>query len=234
MEVKKSPEADLERRRPLWLLVGYAVALSLVFIALEWRSPEEKFDADGTLSDLLFEEELDIPLPETLFEPPPPPPPAVETPAPPEQLDVVDNETPLEKETPLPPSSEITEGTPLPELIPEEARPIRAAEDQPYLLVDELPEFSDGGLPGLMRYLTQHVRYPAFAQRNRIQGRVLCQFIVNADGSIADVQVLTGVHPTLDREATRVLSTMPPWKPGKLKGKPVRVRFTLPVEFRLQ
>ena len=67
MEVKKSPEADLERRRPLWLLVGYAVALSLVFIALEWRSPEEKFDADGTLSDLLFEEELDIPLPETLF-----------------------------------------------------------------------------------------------------------------------------------------------------------------------
>lgn len=229
MEVKKAPEADLERRRPWWLLAGYVVALSLVFIALEWRTPVEEFDADGTLSDLLFEEELDIPLPESLFEPPPPPP--VEAPAPPEQLEMVDNETPVEEETPPPPSSEVTESTPLPESLPKISRP---AGEEPYLLVDELPEFPDGGLSGLMRYLTRHVRYPVLAQRKRIQGRVLCQFIVNADGSIADVQVLTGVHPTLDREAKRVLSAMPPWKPGKLKGKPVRVRFTLPVEFRLQ
>lgn len=229
MEVKKAPEADLERRRPWWLLAGYVVALSLVFIALEWRTPVEEFDADGTLSDLLFEEELDIPLPETLFEPPPPPP--VEAPAPPEQLEMVDNETPVEEETPPPPSSEVTESTPLPKSLPKISRP---AEEEPYLLVDELPEFPDGGLSGLMRYLTRHVRYPVLAQRKHIQGRVLCQFIVNADGSIADVQVLTGVHPTLDREAKRVLSAMPPWKPGKLKGKPVRVRFTLPVEFRLQ
>ena len=230
MEVKKSSEADLERKRPLWLLTGYVVALSIVFIALEWRTPVEEFDADGTLSDLPFEEELDIPLPESLFEPPPPPPPA-ETPTPPEQLDVVDNETPVEEEMPPPPSSEIARSTPLPESLPTVSRP---TEEEPYLLTDELPEFADGGLSGLMRYLTQHIRYPVLAQRNRIQGRVLCQFIVNADGSIADVQVLTGVHPTLDREATRVLSAMPPWKPGKLKGKPVRVRCTLPVEFRLR
>ena len=233
MEVKKSPEADLERKRPLWLLTGYVVALSIVFIALEWRTPVEEFDAEGVLSDLVFEEELDIPLPETLFEPPPPPAP-VEAPAPPEQLDVVDNEALLEEEAPPPLSSEATDGSDLPATLSMEPHPARPAEDEPYLMVDELPEFPDGGLPGLMRYLTRHIRYPMLAQRNRIQGRVLCQFIVNADGSIADVQVMTGVHPALDREAVRVLSAMPPWKPGKLKGKPVRVRFTLPVEFRLQ
>ena len=107
-------------------------------------------------------------------------------------------------------------------------------EEEAFLVVDELPEFPQGGINGLMRYLTQHIRYPLIAQKNRIQGRVLCQFIVNADGSIADVQVLSGVHPALNTEAQRVLRVMPRWKPGKREGKPVRVRYTLPVEFRLQ
>ena len=112
--------------------------------------------------------------------------------------------------------------------------PITSMSELKFEVVDELPEFPQGGINGLMRYLTQHIRYPLIAQKNRIQGRVLCQFIVNADGSIADVQVLSGVHPALNTEAQRVLRAMPRWKPGKREGKPVRVRYTLPVEFRLQ
>lgn len=231
MENKKSPEADLEKYRSTWLLVGYVVALSALFVALEWTVPEPAPDPQTNLHDFLFEEELAIQLPEALPEPPPPQAPA-KVPETPQTLTVVDNTAEVEETSP-PLLSAMTGEAPLPESITPATRPANAQEE-PFLLVDELPEFADGGLAGLMRYLTRHIRYPLIAQQQHLQGRVMCQFIVNADGSIADVRVMSGVHPALDNEATRVLGSMPPWKPGKLKGKPVRVRFTLPVEFRLR
>lgn len=232
MENKKSPEADLERHRSTWLLAGYTVALSVLFVALEWSVPEPETDTMTALRDLLFEEELDIQLPEQMFEAPPQVPTA-KTPAPPPTLTLVDNDVRVE-ETPPPLASETTEQLPTPDV---PTRPAHNAPTKPaeaFLVVDELPEFPYGGLSGLMRYLTQHIRYPLMAQKNRIQGRVLCQFIVNADGSIADVEVMEGIHPSLDQEARRVLAAMPRWKPGKLRGKSIPVRFTLPVEFRLR
>lgn len=233
MEVKKSPEADLEKYRATWLMIGYVVALSIVFIALEWTSQDVEADTDWALTDLVFEEELDIPLTEYPVEAPPSPPPPLDPPlAKPEQLTLVDEDLQIEKApTPL---SEMVDSpvTTAPQPVKQE-KP-QPTEEEAFLVVDELPEFPQGGINGLMRYLTQHIRYPLIAQKNRIQGRVLCQFIVNADGSIADVQVLSGVHPALNTEAQRVLRAMPRWKPGKREGKPVRVRYTLPVEFRLQ
>lgn len=233
MEVKKSPEADLEKYRATWLMIGYVVALSIVFIALEWTSQDVEADTDWALTDLVFEEELDIPLTEYPVEAPPSPPPPLDPPlAKPEQLTLVDEDLQIEEApTPL---SEMVDSP-----VTTAPQPVKQEKPQPteegaFLVVDELPEFPQGGINGLMRYLTQHIRYPLIAQKNRIQGRVLCQFIVNADGSIADVQVLSGVHPALNTEAQRVLRAMPRWKPGKREGKPVRVRYTLPVEFRLQ
>ncbi|HRR62720.1 MAG TPA: energy transducer TonB, partial [Paludibacteraceae bacterium] len=82
--------------------------------------------------------------------------------------------------------------------------------------------------------LSENIRYPVIAQENGIQGRVICQFVVNTDGSIVDIQVVRGVHPSLDEEAVRVIKSMPKWVPGKQRGKPVRVRFTLPINFKLQ
>lgn len=234
MESKKSPEADLERHHSTRLLVGYVVALSILFVALEWSVPEKSENTATAFGDLLFEEQLDIPLPEAWPEPPPPPPAdKPEAPAPAETITLVDDDAQLE-ETPPPLSLEATDEAALPEVLPTPAPPATDTGERVFLRVDELPEFPDGGVKGLMRYLTRHIQYPLFAQRNRIQGRVLCQFIVNADGSIADVEVMTGVHPVLDHEAARVLRGMPRWKPGKLKGQPVRVRYTLPVEFRLR
>ena len=85
-----------------------------------------------------------------------------------------------------------------------------------------------------MSYIAKSIKYPVVAQENGIQGRVTCTFVVNKDGTIVDAQVVRGIDPALDKEALRVINSMPKWKPGKQRGKPVRVKFTLPVTFRLQ
>ena len=105
-------------------------------------------------------------------------------------------------------------------------------ENEIYYVVEHMPEF-DGGISGLMQYLNEAIKYPAIAAENGKQGRVVVQFVVNRDGSISDVKVITSVDPYLDREAIRVISSMPKWKPGINHGIPVRVRYTVPVNFRL-
>ncbi len=85
-----------------------------------------------------------------------------------------------------------------------------------------------------MQYLSKNIKYPTIAQENGVQGRVIVQFVVNKDGSIVDPVVARSVDPYLDKEAIRVVSSMPKWKPGMQRGKPVRVRYTLPVAFKLQ
>lgn len=101
-----------------------------------------------------------------------------------------------------------------------------------YDVVEQMPSFP-GGISGLRTYLNQNIRYPAEAQENCVQGRVVVSFVVEKDGHISDVTVLRSVEPSLDKEAVRVVKNMPRWTPGKQGGEPVRVRFTVPVSFRL-
>ena len=101
-----------------------------------------------------------------------------------------------------------------------------------YDVVEQMPSFP-GGISGLMTYLNQNTRYPAVAQENCVQGRVVVSFVVGKDGHISDVTVLRSVDPSLDKEAVRVIRNMPRWTPGKQGGEPVKVRFTVPVSFRL-
>lgn len=103
-----------------------------------------------------------------------------------------------------------------------------------YEVVDEMPVFADNGIEGMMKYLAENIKYPTPARLKGTQGRVTVQFVVDKDGSISDIHVLRGIDPYLDGEAIRVVSTMPRWKPGKHKGEPVKVRYTMPVTFRLQ
>ena len=101
-----------------------------------------------------------------------------------------------------------------------------------FQVVETQPEFP-GGMAELMKYLQKNIRYPKICKEQRVQGRVIVQFVVNADSTITDVNVVKPVNPYLDQEALRVVKAMPKWNPGKQRGKPVRVRFTLPVTFRL-
>lgn len=111
--------------------------------------------------------------------------------------------------------------------------PAESADNTVYDVAEQMPNFP-GGDSQLMTYLSQNIRYPVLAAENGIQGRVVCSFIVERDGSLTDVKVSRSVDPSLDREALRVIKSMPRWMPGKNNGSTVRVKYTLPVTFRLQ
>lgn len=230
MEIKKTPKADLENKKSTWLLVGYVIILSIMFVAFEWTKRDVKIDMSGALADLVIEEEIEIPIteqPEEVTPPPPPPAPVLE-----EELTIVENDAEVE-ETTIASTEELGQQVEIKYVAPEveEEEP---DEQQIFEIVEEAPEFPNGGMAGLMKYFSDNIHYPTIAQENGTQGRVTVQFVVNADGSIVDAKVLRGVDPYLDKEALRVVSAMPKWKPGKQRGKAVRCRFTVPVLFRLQ
>ena len=228
MEVKKSPKADLEGKRSTWLLIGYVFILAVTFIAFEWSERDKKVATDTGIAQVDFEEEI---IPITEQEEPKQAPPPPEAPKVEEVLKIVENDANVQEST-----IQATDDTK--QAIEVKYTPVEVVEEEPeeeqiFQVVEEQPEFP-GGQIELMKFLQKNIKYPTISHENGVQGRVIVQFVVNRDGSIVDTQVMRGVDPYLDKEALRVVSTMPKWKPGKQRGKPVRTRFTLPVQFRLQ
>ncbi|MDO3391403.1 energy transducer TonB [Bacteroides sp. ET489] len=229
MEIKKTPKADLENKKSTWLLVGYVIVLAFMFVAFEWTKRDVKIDTSQAVTDVVFEEEIEIPIteqPEVVAPPPPEAPSIAET------LTIVEDDADVE-ETTIASSEETGQAVEIKYV------PVAVEEEEPeeqtiFEVVEQMPEFPDGGMAGLMQYLSKNIKYPTIAQENGTQGRVTVQFVVNKDGSIVDAKVLRGVDPYLDKEALRVIGTMPKWKPGMQRGKPVRVKYTVPVMFRLQ
>lgn len=229
MEIKKTPKADLENKKSTWLLVGYVIVLAFMFVAFEWTKRDVKIDTSQAVTDVVFEEEIEIPIteqPEVVAPPPPEAPSIAET------LTIVEDDADVE-ETTIASSEETGQAVEIKYV------PVAVEEEEPeeqtiFEIVEQMPEFPDGGMAGLMQYLSKNIKYPTIAQENGTQGRVTVQFVVNKDGSIVDAKVLRGVDPYLDKEALRVIGTMPKWKPGMQRGKPVRVKYTVPVMFRLQ
>jgi len=227
MDLKKSPNASLEDKKFLYLIMGLVMVLSLFYIGLEWTKSEVTVYED-VAGAALAEEEIEIiqTAPEL---PPPPPPPAPEIV---EILNVVENDVQV-AEVEINTEDDKDKGV---EVVgPVSTGPAIVEEDDNvvFQVVETMPSFP-GGDAALMKYLGDNVKYPVIAQENGIQGRVICQFVVNRDGSIVDVEVVRSVDPSLDKEAIRVIKSMPNWAPGKQRGKAVRVKYTLPVNFRLQ
>lgn len=228
MEIKKTPKADLESKKSTWMLIGYVIVLAFMFIAFEWTKRDIKIDTSQALSDLVFEEEM-VPITEQEEKVIPPPPeivPIAET------LEIVEDDADVE-ETVIA-SSEETGAAVEVKYVPVAVEEEEPEEQTIFEVVEQMPEFPNGGMAGLMQFLSKNIKYPTIAQENGTQGRVTVQFVVNRDGSIVDAKVLRGVDPYLDKEALRVIGTMPKWKPGMQRGKPVRVKYTVPVMFRLQ
>ncbi|NDW13176.1 M56 family peptidase [Bacteroides sp. 214] len=134
----------------------------------------------------------------------------------------------------LPESSEITQDAVETAQLPQDQEPQKKTndEEEAFEIAEVTPEYP-GGLPALMSFLSQNVQYPAKAAEKKIEGTVTVKFIVNKDGSISDAIILRGVEPSLDAEALRVINSMPKWKPGKQRGKEVRVKYTIPIRFRI-
>ena len=230
MEIKKSRKADLEGGKGLSILMGIVVGLAVLFVGFEWGTQEKTIQKDEGIADIIAEEEIDITWQEET-PPPPPPPPPVEQVA--EVLNVVEDDVEVENTDLL--SSEDNQAeaqtqTYVPPVVKVEEE--EESSQQIFMVVEEMPEFP-GGQAALMSFIAKSIKYPVVAQENGIQGRVTCSFVVNKDGSIVDAEVIRGIDPSLDKEALRVINTMPKWKPGKQRGKPVRVKFTVPINFRL-
>lgn len=230
MEVKKSPKADLEGGKTLSVLMGLVIALAVMFVGFEWGTYDiQVITASDGVADIIAEEEIEITRPENT-PPPPPPPPA---PAAVEVLNVVEDDVELEQQDILSSEdnqSEAQAQTYVPPAVVEEEE---ESAQQIFTVVEDMPQFP-GGDQELLKFIAKSIKYPVIAQENGIQGRVTCSFVVNRDGSVVDAEVLRGVDPSLDKEALRVIGTMPKWKPGMQRGKPVRVKYTVPITFRLQ
>lgn len=228
MLIKKSEKASLEKDKLVYALMGLVFVLSLCYVAMEWTQKEvTTYDEPEEIEAFQDEEMEDIQQTQQDTPPPPPPPAAQEV----EVLNVVEDNVETES------IEVISEDNP--EDVVEIAPPVEVKEEEEpedviFYVVESMPEFP-GGTQAMYKYIGENLKYPVIAQENGIQGRVVCQFTVNKDGSLVDIEVVRSAgDASLDKEAVRVIKSMPKWKPGKQRNQPVRVKFTLPVNFKLQ
>lgn len=224
MEVKKSQKADLEKKKGIFLQLGLVVVLALVYMAFEWTTGENLENTLGNLvQDEAFEEEIVNTFRENL--PPPPPPP----PAAPEVLEIHEDDEVIEEDLFIP-DTETDEDTKINIVVVEEEEEVEEVFN--FYVLEDQPEFP-GGNDAITSWIAKNTTYPEIAKDNGITGKVFVQFVIGKDGSVTNVQVMRAVDPYLDKEAVRVVQSMPKWKPGKQRGKPVKVSFQVPINFKL-
>jgi len=227
MEVKKSQKADLENKRGLFLEIGLALTLAIVFLAFEWRVDTSEATVLEAEQEIQAEEEI-IPITrQEPVKPPPPPPPAPKVA---DVLNIVDNDEEIEDELEIEDSEADMDEEVEIQVVEEEEE---EDEQQVFVIVEDMPEFPGGDLE-LQKWINRSVKYPVIAQENGITGRVYVGFVVNKVGQVENVKIMRGVDPSLDKEALRVINKMPKWKPGKQRGKAVKVSYTVPINFQLQ
>jgi protein TonB len=222
MENKKNPEVDINKKRNLFFFVGFVFALGMVLVAFEWKIFEQTKTQLGQL-DIQMEEEEMIPI--TQRKPPPPPPPPKQ-----QILEIVEDDEEIEEELEIE-STEIDENTEIEFVETPEEEVVE--EPEIFQVVEDPPQFP-GGEEELFKYLGKSIQYPPMAKDAGVSGVVYVTFVVNEDGSISDVEVLRGIGASCDKEAIRVVENMPKWKPGKQRGKSVKVQFNLPIRFTLR
>ncbi len=228
MEKKKSDKVDLEKSSGIFFEIGLIVALALILISFEWTSTGFKTNEYEVNQTEQAEQEI---IPITRQEKPKPKPP--EPPKVTEILQIVNNDVNLQDELKLQDlEADInTEVKPINYDVDEEED---AGQGHIFFIVEDMPSFQGKDVNSFRTWVSQHIKYPEIAAENGISGRVYIQFVVEPDGHVDNVKVLRGVDPALDTEAIRVVKSSPKWTPGKQRGKPVRVAYTIPIVFVLQ
>lgn len=231
MEVKKSEKASLENKRLLFTEIGFVVALIAIYFAFNWPSTEKEV---ATLEAEVANVEVEDMVPITQ-ETPPPPEAAPKIPILSDQIDVVDDNIKVDDNMFQNLEDDANSGVEIMDYI-ESAPEEETVEEEaiPFQLVEEKPSFNGGDANEFSKWVNSRLVYPEIAKENGVQGRVTLQFTVNADGSVSNVKVLRGVDSSLDKEAVRVVSSSPKWKPGKQRDRAVKVTYTFPVIFQLR
>ena len=227
MEIKKSPKADLESKKLTFTLIGLVVTLFVVWRVFEYKSyDKQSIDNLQKTVEVIEEEMVEITKQEQPKVQPPQPKPQVT------QIQVVEDDVEVEDEIDINAEVDQDEVIEEYEFTPPEIEEEEIVEAEIFKVVEEMPEFP-GGSAKLMEYIQKNIKYPMMARESDIQGRVFVNFVVEPDGSISNVAVLRGIGGGCDEEAVRVVNSMPKWKPGTQKGKPVRCQFVLPIKFEL-
>lgn len=220
MEPKKSPEANMENKKGMLMMIGLVAALAIVLVAFEWTV----FEGSGMdLGELNLDNEEEELMPVTQQEITPPPPKQPEA----TQIEIVDDDEEIEDEMDID-DTEIDEETVIEMVEIEE----KVDEPEIFTIVEKMPSFP-GGEKALFKYLGDNIKYPAMAKDAGIQGKVFVNFVVNETGKITNVKILRGIGGGCDEEAMRVVKSMPKWNAGKQRGKAVKVSFNLPIKFTL-
>jgi periplasmic protein TonB len=236
MELKKSPRADLENKRSLFLQVGFVVAVGFSLIAFEYDFGEKTEVQSFAAKNTVAEEEI-IPQTQQEQQQQQQQPQFVPQQIMSDVLKIVRNEVKVSDEVNL--SIEDTkEAAPisLPTItsttVAKQEEPIE--EEEIFFIAEDMPLFNGKDASESFReYVAKNLKYPEIAAENGIQGTVYIQFVVEPSGFISKIKVLRGVDPSLDKEAVRIIQGSPQWTPGKQRGKPVRVSFTFPITFKL-
>ncbi len=229
MEVKKTPKADLENKRMLFLEIGLVIVLGGALLAFNWTSKGSKELASMGVQEAAAEQEI-IPITrQEEIKTPPPAPPQVKVS---DVLNIVKNDVKVNDDLDFNTEDDPSQAVKITNYNDDEEQAV--PEEQVFFIVEDMPSFQGKGQDGFRNYIAQNLHYPEIAQENGIQGKVFVSFVVEADGRVTNVKVVRGVDPALDKEAVRVVSSSPKWSPGKQRGKPVRVSFTFPIIFQLQ
>ena len=234
MQLKKNPKADLTKNSSLYFAIGLASVLLFSWVAIEWKTYEKSaFDYEALNVD--DEDDEEVPITEQIKTPPPPPPP----PPAPEIIEIVEDEEDVE-ETVI--ESTETDQEEIVEIVDvvDDFEDV----DVPFAVIEDVPLF-----PGcekvakserrkcfqeqINKHIRKNFRYPEIAQEMGVQGRVYVNFIISKDGSITNIR-MRGPDKNLEKEAKRIISKLPKMTPGKQRGRPVRVPFSIPISFRLQ
>ncbi|MBT7546599.1 MAG: TonB family protein [Cryomorphaceae bacterium] len=234
MQLKKNPNADLNKDRNLYFVIGLTLVLGLTWGAVEYKSYERTFDSLN--GDMLVDDEEDVPITEQLKTPPPPPPPP---PPAPEVIEIVEDEEEVE-ETVIE-STESDEEMVIEDIVVEDDFDDI---EVPFAVIEDVPIF-----PGcesvsksqrracfqeqMNKHIRKNFRYPDIAQEMGIQGRGYVNFIISRDGSITNIR-MRGPDKNLENEAARIIGRLPRMTPGRQRGVPVKVPFSIPITFRLQ
>ena len=233
MQPKKNPKADLSQNSSLYFVAGLAFILLVSWQAIEWKTYEKSMYGYEALN-VEDDDDEDVPITEQIKTPPPPPPP----PPAPEVIEVVEDEEEVE-ETVI--ESTETDEEEIIEIV--EVEEVEEDIDVPFAVIEDVPIF-----PGcervkkserrncfqekMNRHIRKNFRYPEIAQEMGIQGRVYVQFVIAKDGNITGVR-MRGPDKNLEKEAARIIGKLSKMTPGKQRGRPVRVPFSIPITFRL-
>ena len=228
MEVKKYSGVDIANLRFTLFVIGSIAALAITVAAFLYTSSDSEFAEINDGGEMIETELVEITRQEQT--PPPPPPQKTEIKVFNDVLKIVTNEEKVDTDINF--EEDFGEDVVFIQQVAVEEETVE--DDQPFVKVEQMPSFQGGDLMTFRNWVFSKLRYPQIAQENGIAGRVLLSFVIEKDGSLTNIQVLQTPDQSLSDEAIRVLKSSPKWKPGKQRNQTVRVKYTLPVDFRIQ